>query len=259
MLLGGVDGASERPRSHRRHDVGQRVVRVRRLDERLVERGRAGGSEGVDALAGVVVSGVDGGVVGADRHEGVGDERRPLAPVVVGGEVADDAEDGVGVAEVVVGDVRQALDLANDVVAEEADDPAVQRREVRERRAAQLRAQRLDGGEGAAVGRDRDGQGALDVDVAAPHDERRHRVAADEAPAAPALVVDRLEQEAGAVADHPQEAGDRCREIGEDVAPDGNDDVVAGEGAELVAAEVHVTSMPGAQAISQRLPSGSAT
>ena len=43
-------------------------------------------------------------------------------------------EDGVGIAEVVGGDVREVLDLADDVVAEVADEPAVQRRQLGQHR-----------------------------------------------------------------------------------------------------------------------------
>ena len=57
-------------------------------------------------------------------------ERDPLAPVVEHRELADDAEHGVGQAQVVLGDLGQALDLAHHVVAEVADEAAVQGRQL---------------------------------------------------------------------------------------------------------------------------------
>ena len=117
--------------AHRRRDVGQRVVGVGRLDERLVERAGAVGGEarrGGRRRRRRRRRGRRRSAPGGD--EGVGDERDPLAPVVVGGQLADDRQDGVGVAEVVGRDVGQALDLAHDVVAEVADEAAVQRRQV---------------------------------------------------------------------------------------------------------------------------------
>ena len=66
--------------------------------------------------------------------------------------------------------------------------------------------------------------------------ERRRRVAADEREAAPSLaVLDRLEQEAGAVADELGVRRDRRLEVGEQLGPDRHDGVLARQGAELVA------------------------
>jgi hypothetical protein len=59
-------------------------------------------------------------------------------------------------------------------------------------------------------------------------------------------VVDGLEEEAGTVTDDAEEAGDRRRQVGQHLAPHRHDGVVAGEGSELVAAGVHVTSTPSA-------------
>ena len=59
-------------------------------------------------------------------------EHHPLAPVVEGGQLADDRQDGVGVAEVVGRRVGQVLDLPDHVVAEVADQAGVQRRQVGE-------------------------------------------------------------------------------------------------------------------------------
>src|SRR5438045_3143002 len=71
---------------------------------------------------------------------------------------------------------------------------------------------------------------------AAASGERREGLAADEAPAAPALpVLHRLEQEPRLLAHHPQEGGDGGRQVGEHLPPDGQDGVLLGEGAELLA------------------------
>ena len=72
--------------------------------------------------------------------------------------------------------------------------------------------------------------------VAAPGGERGERVAADERPAAPALaVLDRLEQEAGLVADERgAKAATGRGEVGQHLAPHGDDGVLAGQGPELL-------------------------
>ena len=80
------------------------------------------------------------------------------------------------------------------------------------------------------------GQRALDGEASAARDQRRRGVATDEREAAPPLaVLDRLEQEARAVADDAQERGDRRDEVGQHLAPHGHDRVLAGEHPELVA------------------------
>ena len=66
--------------------------------------------------------------VRSDHH--VVDEHHPLAPVVEGGELSDDRQQRVGMAEVVAGRVRQVLDLADHVVAEVADEAGVERRQI---------------------------------------------------------------------------------------------------------------------------------
>ena len=139
-----------------------------------------------------------------------------------------------GQALVVGGHVGQVLDLADDVVAEVADEPAVQRRQVGEARRPVAGQERLDRGEHALVERDRVGHGAVDGDVEAAGREGRGGPAADERPAAPALaVLDRLEQEAGLVV--PAEAGeggDRRDQVGQQLAPHRDDGVLRGEGVE---------------------------
>ena len=78
----------------------------------------------------VVVRLVELGVARLGRHDHVLDERDPLAPVVEHRQLTDDRQDGVGVAQVVGRDLREVLDLPDHVVAEVADDAAVQRREL---------------------------------------------------------------------------------------------------------------------------------
>ena len=75
--------------------------------------------------------------------------------MVVGGQLADHRHHRVGVAQVVGRHVGQVLDLAHDVVAEVAHDPAVQRREVVEGRGPPRAEDGLDGGEDALVERAR--------------------------------------------------------------------------------------------------------
>ena len=144
----------------------------------------------------------------------------------------------VGEAAVVGRHVGQALDLADDVVAEVAH--RARRAAAAGRRASApgtrassaSSAARMPWSRGHAVGQRRRRPSTRAV---AQH-ERGRRVAADEREAAPALaVLDRLEQEAGAVADELGERGDRRLEVGEQLAPDRHDRVRRGERAELVA------------------------
>ena len=225
-------------RAHHRADVGQRVVGVGRIEQRLVERTGAVGGQLVEARDGVVVAAVELVVAEAGLDEHVLDERGPLAPVVVGGELADHRHHRVGVALVVGRDVGQVLDLAHDVVAEVAHDPAVQRRQVVERAAPSTpssrcsMAARIPWSSGTPGG-----QRAGRLDLAAARGEGGERVAADEAPAAPPLaVLDRLEQEAVVVADQPGEGRHGRGEVGQHLAPHGDHGVVAGQGPELLAA-----------------------
>ena len=80
--------------------------------------------------------------VGARRRVHVLDEVEPLAEVVERGDAARERADRVGKAEIVGRRRRQMLDLAHGVVAHPADDAAVERRELRERRRAEARASR---------------------------------------------------------------------------------------------------------------------
>ena len=131
------------------------------------------------------------------------------------------------------GNVGQMLDLAHDVVAEVADETAVQRRQLGQHRRSVVREHRLDRGEHTAIERDAVGQRLIDLDSSVPPNERRDRPPADERPAPPALVLDRLEQEAGLVADDAQEPGDRGRQIAQHLAPHGHHRVIARERVEI--------------------------
>jgi hypothetical protein len=237
VLARDLDGPPVGVAAHRRAHLGQRVVGIRGLDERLVEGTGPVGGELVEAGEGGVVASVELVVVEAGLDEHVLDERDPLAPVVVGGQLADDRHHGVGVAEVVRGDVGQALDLAHDVVAEVAHDPAVQRGQVLEGRGAPHAEQVLDAGEDATVERRAVGELAAGLDPAVSGGEGHERLAPDERPPAPPLaVLDGLEEEAGFVAHEPRERGDRGGEVGEELAPDRDHRVGAGEGPEVLPA-----------------------
>ena len=149
----------------RRAHVGQRVVGRGRLDQRLVDRAGAGLGQLVEPGDRPVVERVELGVGGALGGQHVVDQHDPLAPVVVGHQLADHRHDGVGVAEVVGRHGGQVLDLAHDVVAEVADHAAVQRRQVGQRRRPPRGEQDVERREDALVaghlGRDRAG----DVDL----------------------------------------------------------------------------------------------
>ncbi len=94
---------------------------------------------------------------GADQH--VLDQVDPLAEVVEGGDVAGQRHDGVGQAGVGGRDVGEPLDLPHDVVAQPADDPAVEGRQVGQPGRPEPGQQRLEGAEGAPVVGQAGGQG----------------------------------------------------------------------------------------------------
>ncbi len=129
------------------------------------------------------------------------------------------------------------LDLAHRVVAHPADDAAVERRELGQRRRAEPFEQRFEHGEralivGHAFGR----RTAEPFDVATARDERPRRIAAEEREPSPAFgVLDRFEEEPFAVAHELHERRQRRLEIGQHLPPDGHDGVVARQRAELVA------------------------
>ena len=76
-----------------------------------------------------------------------------------------------------------------------------------------------------------------DGDLSAPYHQRGGRVPAHEREARPALaVLDRFQKKGRLIAGDTGERRNRGGEIGEDLPPDRNNGVVAGELAELVAA-----------------------
>jgi hypothetical protein len=155
--------------------------------------------------------------------------------VVERGERADHAHHRVGDVLVVVGDRREAFDLAHDVVAEVPHQSAVQRREFGQHRGAVHREQPFEGGEDPLVARDLHRQGTIDADDPVAQDQRGDRIAADEREAAPALaMLDRLEQESRAVSDELGVGRDGRLQIAEHLGPHRHHGVVSGEGAELV-------------------------
>ena len=92
--------------------------------------------------------------------------------------------------------VREPLDLADDVVAEVADQPARQRRQVGQLGCVVGGEHRLDSGEDAVVTRHVDVLGPVDRDDAVAQRHRQHRIPPDEREAAPSLaVLHRFEEE----------------------------------------------------------------
>ena len=172
----------------------------------------------------------------------------PLAPVVVGGQLADDRHHGVGVAQVVGGHVGQVLDLADDVVAEVAHDPAVQRRQVVERAGPSRRRARCS--MAARMPRS-SGTPAGSVPVASTSRPRATRVASGLRP----MNDQRLQRspcstdssrKPGSSPTSAEEGGDRRGEVGQHLAPHRDDGVLAGQGAELLARSGRrVTRRPG--------------
>jgi hypothetical protein len=236
VLAGHLDRPAVEVAAHGGGHLGQVLARIGRVHEQLPHRQRAVGGQVVEPGHRRRVARLQPGVVHARRQQDVLDQHDPLAPVVVGGELADHRDHRVGVALVVLGHVGQVLDLPHHVVAQVAEHAAVQRGQVRQGRGVPLGQQRLQGGQDPPVTghrrRHRPGHGYVE----APGGQRGERVAADERPAAPAglAVLDRFEQEAGLVAHEPGEGSDGRGEVGQQLAPHGDDRVGAGEAPELV-------------------------
>ena len=171
------------------------------------------------------------------EHRHALDQRDTLAPVVERGERADHAHHRVGHVAVVGRHVRQPLDLADDVVAEVAHQPAVQRRQLGDDGRPVRGQQVLERGEDPPIARHVDGQRAVDLDPPVAQHERGDGVPADEREAAPPLaVLDRLEQEPRAVTDELGVRRDRRLQVGQQLGPHRHDRVRAGQRAELVPA-----------------------
>ena len=236
VLLGHGDRVRPSPRRGGPPDVGRRLLAVGWLDDGLLDRAGAVGGQLVEATERVVVGVVEDGPGGVVGHDDVVDQGDPLPEVVVGGQLADHREHGVGVAGVVAGDVGQVLHLAHDVVAEVADDAAVEGRQVGQRRRAVVRQQGLDGGQHAAIEGNAGGKPAVHLEATVPGDDRGRRPSADERPPAPPVaVLDRLQQEAGPVLPYRAgEGGHRRGQVGQDLPPHRHDPVGAGQRPEVV-------------------------
>ena len=97
----------------------------------LVERPETVGGQLVEPCA-AAASWAASSSLGRPRRvdDHVVDQHHPLAPVVEGGQLADDRQDGVGMAEVVRRGVGQVFDLTDHVVAQIADQSGMERREI---------------------------------------------------------------------------------------------------------------------------------
>ena len=113
------------------------------------------------------------------------------------GHVTGHRQHRVGHAEVVGRHVGQALDLAHDVVAEVADDAAVERRELGDASAPGRRASSASSAASAPRSVGTPGGGVpVELDPLTVRDQRERGVATEEREPAPPLgVLDRLEQE----------------------------------------------------------------
>ena len=127
VLFGHLHGALVLTAGHGRAHRRQIVVGRRRGNGRVGKWATELDGVGADAHRGRVVLVVDLRRRQAE-HGNALHHVGPLAPVVEGHERTDDAHHGVGQAELVGGHVVQPFDLAHDVVAEVADDAALQRR-----------------------------------------------------------------------------------------------------------------------------------
>ena len=242
VLLGDLDGLAIASGGRASPDRTLREPRAerRRWNELVVARPLEVAPKRLQAFGGAEVGGFQQLGVGALAlflvEEHVVDERDPLTPVVEGRQLADDRHDGVRVAEVVRRRFPEPLDLAHDVVAEIADEASVKWRQLVERRRPEALEERFDTAENALVAGHGGRQRTLShLDVATARHQCRRRRAPDEREAAPALaVLDRLEEKAGAVADHGPEGSDRGQGVGHELSPDGEHRVVTGELAECL-------------------------
>jgi hypothetical protein len=193
VFLRDVHGALVMARRHVRSCSRQRVGRVGRSYRGVRQWPSERDDRGVEPGDGVVVGLIERVAVEAE-HRHVLDHVRPLTPVVERSQRTDHAHHRVRQATVVRRHVGQPLDLADDVVAEKADDTAVQRWQLGHRRRAIRRQQRVERGEHAAIEWHRRRDHPVDHDAAVAHHERGRRVAPDEGEAAPPFgVLDRLE------------------------------------------------------------------
>ena len=108
----------------------------------------------MDATHGGLVRGIDVDTNGRHTFENV----QTLAPVVDGDHRTDDIDHRIGKIAVVVGNIGEILDLANDVVADVANETTLQWRKIGKHWRLVDAQQRLHRGENAAVGRHASGK-----------------------------------------------------------------------------------------------------
>src|SRR5205823_13988475 len=123
-----------------------------------------------------------------DEH--VLNEEETLPEVIERGDMTGQREDGVWVPQFVGRDIGQALDLPHDVVAEVADQAAVEGRQVRQGRRPVPGQECFQGGEDSLVARQaRRGGTTADLHVSPASDEREGGVPPDEREPAPVLAM----------------------------------------------------------------------
>ena len=233
-LHGSLIGAPAQVGGH----LGEHGLRIGRGHERLVERAGPVGRQLLEPLDGFVVAPVQAGLVEVvAQHIGVGDERDPLAEVVECSQLADDRQHRLGEPLVVGGRVGQRLHLADHVVAQVAHQAPVQGREVGRHRRPVDAQDGLDGAHDPLVQRDPLGQHTTDhLDGAVgPRDQGGRWAPAHERPPTPPLaVLHRFEEEPRlVVAGEAGERGHGRHEVGQELPPDRDDGILAGQLVEL--------------------------
>ena len=155
--------------------------------------------------------------------------------MVEGGQLADDGQDGVGMAEVVGGHAGQVLDLAHHVVTQVTDQTGVKGGQVRKVGGLESVEHGIEGGQDAGcpahpvAGDGVQVQGPVGGHPGAAGGDGGQRITTDEGVAPPPLTaLDRLEEEAGAVGpvDNMEEGGHRGDGVGHQLAPYRHDAVL---------------------------------
>ena len=121
--------------------------------------------------------------------------------MVDGHQLADDRHDPVGKAPVVVGHVREVLNLADDVVTQVANEPTVERGQSFDVRRPEAGQEVLQSHQEAVIGPDAVRQVTVDLQRTPCRGQGGRRIPTDERPTSPGLpTVHALQQEALAVA-----------------------------------------------------------
>ena len=157
--------------------------------------------------------------------------------MVEGQHFVEEEQAGVGNAQLIFGQLGQALDLAHGVIGEEAHGSGGEGRQAGQARGLVAGQRAAQHGEDVVL--DLDYLFAFgDGDLAAAGHDALERREADEGVTADLLAVfDRLQQEALALRPgRAQEGRDRRFEVGRQGAADGDEGVLFGEGQELFAA-----------------------